>query len=135
MPLTIEIVTPEAKVYSETIESVVIPTVRGEIEILPGHVPLLAQVEPGDLRITKGVTTEWLAVGDGFAQIDGDVVRVLAENAITETKIDETTVKAALERAKKEIQFQKGVDPQQMEHLQGLVRYAGVQLAIKRRRC
>jgi F-type H+-transporting ATPase subunit epsilon len=134
MPLTLEIVTPEAKVYSDTIDSVVIPTVEGEIGILPGHIPLLTQVEHGELRVTKGNVTHWLAVGNGFAQIDGDTVRVLAESAITEEKIDESAVEAAMKRAEKELEEAKNMDPQQYEHLQNLVRYSGVQLAVKRRR-
>ena len=134
MPLILEIVTPEAKVYSDTIDSVVIPTVEGEIGILPGHIPLLTQIENGELRITKGGVTQWLAVGGGFAQIDGDTVRVLAENAITEEKIDETAVENAMKRAEQELKEAKHLDPQQYEHLQSLVRYSGVQLAVKRRR-
>jgi F-type H+-transporting ATPase subunit epsilon len=134
MPLTLEIVTPEAKVYSDTVDSVVVPTVEGEIGVLPGHIPLLTQVEHGELRVTKGATTSWLAVGGGFAQIDGDRVRVLAEHAITEEKIDELAVEAALKRAEDELKAAKDMDPQQYEHLQSLVRYSGVQLAVKRRR-
>lgn len=134
MPLTLEIVTPEARVYSDTIDSVVIPTIEGEIGVLPGHIPLLTQVEDGELRVTKGSVTHWLAVGGGFAQIDGDTVRVLAEHAITEEKIDETAVEAAMKRAEHELKAAKDMDPQQYEHLQSLVRYSGVQLAVKRRR-
>src|SRR3954470_17405507 len=134
MPLTLEIVTPEARVYSDTIDTVVIPTVEGEIGVLPGHIPLLTQVEHGELRVTKGNTTHWLAVGGGFAQIDGDRVRVLAEHAITEEKIDEHAVEVAMKRAEEELKAAKDMDPQQYEHLQSLVRYSGVQLAVKRRR-
>ena len=134
MPLTLEIVTPEAKVYSDTIDSVVVPTVEGEIGVLPGHIPLLTQVEHGELRVTKGGVTQWLAVGGGFAQIDGDRVRVLAEHAITEEKIDENAVETAMKRAQDELKASKDMDPQQYEHLQSLVRYSGVQLAVKRRR-
>ncbi len=134
MPLTLEIVTPEAKVYSDTIDSVVVPTVEGEIGVLPGHIPLLTQVADGELRVTKGATTLWLAIGGGFAQIDGDRVRVLAEHAITEEKIDEHAVEAAMKRAEDELKVAKDMDPQQYEHLQSLVRYSGVQLAVKRRR-
>jgi F-type H+-transporting ATPase subunit epsilon len=134
MPLTLEIVTPEAKVYSDTIDSVVVPTVEGEIGVLPGHIPLLTQVAHGELRVTKGNVTQWLAVGGGFAQIDGDRVRVLAEHAITEEKIDEHAVEAALKKAEDELKAAKDMDPQQYEHLQSLVRYSGVQLAVKRRR-
>lgn len=134
MPLTLEIVTPEAKVYSDTIDSVVIPTVEGEIGVLPGHIPLLTQVEDGELRVTKGTTTQLLVVSGGFAQIDGDRVRVLAENAINEEKIDEQAVEAALKRAEQQLREAKDVDPQQYEQLQSMVRYAGVQLAVKRKK-
>jgi F-type H+-transporting ATPase subunit epsilon len=134
MPLTLEIVTPEAKVYSDTIDSVVIPTVEGEIGVLPGHIPLLTQIEHGELRVTKGAVSSLLAVSGGFAQIDGDKVRVLAEHAITEEKIDENAVEAALKRAEQELREATNIDPQQYEHLQSLVRYSGVQLAVKRRK-
>lgn len=133
MPLTLEIVTPEAKVYSDTIDSVVIPTVQGEIGILPGHIPLITQVQDGELRVTKGAQTDLLAVSGGFAQIDGDRVRVLAEHAIDEKKIDENAVEAALKRAEEQLKAAKDLDPQQQEHLMSMVRYAGVQLAVKRR--
>jgi len=134
MPLTLEIVTPEAKVYSDTIDSVVIPTVEGEIGVLPGHIPLLTQIEGGELRVTKGAVSTLLAISGGFAQIDGDRVRVLAEHAISEEKIDEHAVEAALKRAEQELKEAKTMDPQQYEHLQSMVRYSGVQLAVKRRR-
>jgi len=134
MPLTLEIVTPDARVYSDTIDSVVIPTVEGEVGILPGHIPLLTQVEHGELRVTKGAETLFLAISGGFAEIEGDRVHVLAENAISEEKIDEKAVEDALRRAERELEEAKHLDPQQYEHLQGLVRYSGVQLAVKRRR-
>ncbi|MDQ5979176.1 MAG: F-type H+-transporting ATPase subunit epsilon [Verrucomicrobiota bacterium] len=134
MPLTLEIVTPESRVYSDTIDSVVIPTVQGEIGILPGHIPLITQVEDGELRVTKGTQTDLLAVSGGFAQIDGDRVRVLAEHAIDEKKIDENAVEAALKRAEEQLKAAKDLDPKEQEHLHSMVRYAGVQLAIKRRR-
>jgi F-type H+-transporting ATPase subunit epsilon len=133
MSLTLEIVTPQAKVYSDTIDSVVIPTVEGEIGVLPGHIPLITEIAHGELRVVKGTTSALLAVSGGFVQIDGDKVRVLAEHAITEEKIDENVVEAALKRAEEEIKAAKDMDPQQYEHLQSLVRYAGVQLAVKRR--
>ena len=134
MPLTLEIVTPEAKVYSDTIDSVVIPTVEGEIGILPGHIPLVTQVQDGELRVQKGGQIQLLAVSGGFAQVDDHNVRVLAERAISEEKIDEGAVEAALKRAEQELKEAKNIDPQQYEHLQSLIRYSGVQLAVKRRK-
>lgn len=134
MPLTLEIVTPDARVYTDTIDGVVIPTVEGEVGILPGHIPLLTQVEHGELRVTKGAETQFLAVSGGFAEVEGDRVHILAEHAITEEKIDEKAVEDAMKRAQKELDDAKHLDPQQYEHLQSLVRYSGVQLAVKRRR-
>ena len=84
--------------------------------------------------MTKGGQTQWLAVSGGFAQVESDKISVLAEHAITEEKIDENAVEAALKRAEQELKDAKDIDPQQYEHLQSLVRYSGVQLAVKRRR-
>ena len=134
MPLLLEIVTPDARVYSDTIDTVVVPTVEGEVGILPGHIPLLTQVEHGELRVTKGNATFFLAVSGGFAEISGHRVNVLAEHAISEEKIDEKAVEAAMKRAEQELAAAKHLDPQEYEHLQSLVRYSGVQLAVKRRR-
>ena len=134
MALTLEIVTPEARVYSDTIDTVVIPTVDGEVGILPGHIALLTQIANGELRVTKNGVTQWLVVSGGFAEVEGDRVHVLAENAINEEKIDEHAVEAALKRAEEQLAAAKDIDPAQYEHLQNLVRYSGVQLAVKRRR-
>ena len=134
MALTLEIVTPDARVYSDTIDSVVIPTVEGEIGILPGHIPLLTQVADGELRVTKGANTTYLVIGGGFAEIDGDKVSVLAERAIAEDQIDERAVEEAMKRAEQTIRDTKVMDPHEFEHLQNMVRFAGTQLALKRRR-
>jgi len=134
MPLTLEIVTPEARVYSDTIDSVVVPTVDGEVGILPGHIPLLTQVEHGELRVTKNGQTQWLVVSGGFAQVEGDRISVLAEHAIDEQKIDENAVEIALKSAQERLKEAEHLDPQEFEHLQSMVRFAGVQLAVKRRR-
>ncbi|KXU34133.1 ATP synthase F1 subunit epsilon [Cephaloticoccus primus] len=135
MSLTLEIVTPEARVYSDTVDAVVIPTVEGEIGILPGHIPLLTQVANGELVATRTGSggSQYLAVGGGFAQISGDKVSVLAEHACSEDAIDERAVEEALKRAQQQIEESKNLDPQQYEHLQNLVSYSGVQLALKRR--
>ena len=132
MALTLEIVTPEARVYSDTIDTVVIPTVQGEIGILAGHIPLLTQVEYGELRVTKGGVETRLAVGKGFAQVEGDVVSVLAEHAITEAKIDEAVVEEALKRAEQTLRVTKPEDFE-YERLQNMVNFIGAQLALKRR--
>jgi F-type H+-transporting ATPase subunit epsilon len=134
MSLTLEIVTPEARVYSDTIDTVVIPTVDGEIGILPGHIPLLTQVADGELRVTKDGKDQFLAVGAGFAQVEGDKISILAERAITEDKIDEKAVEEALKRAETQLKDSAHLDPAEQEHLHSVMRFAGVQLALKRRK-
>jgi len=134
MPLTLEIVTPEARVYSDTIETVVIPTVEGEIGILPGHIPLLTQVESGELRVTKDGKTEYLAVGNGFVQIDGDRVSVLAESAIVEEKIDPGAAEKAMARAQEALATRETMEPAEVERLEGIVRSSIAQLLVKKRR-
>jgi F-type H+-transporting ATPase subunit epsilon len=134
MPLTLEIVTPEARVYSDTIDSVVIPTTDGEIGVMPGHIPLLTQVDHGELQVTKGGATVRLAVSGGFAQIIADKVSVLAEGAIQEDKIDEHAAEAAMKRAEDALKAREAIEPAEIERLEGVVRFAVAQLALKRRR-
>ena len=134
MALTLEIVTPEARVYSDTVDTVVIPTVEGEIGILPGHIPLLTQVGAGELRVLKNGKTELLAVGNGFAEIDGDTVSILAESAITEEKIDVDAAEKAMQRAQEALRGRDSLDAAEVERFESIVRSAIVQLDIKRRR-
>jgi len=134
MPLVLEIVTPAARVYSDTIDSVVIPTLEGEIGILPGHIPLLTQVDAGELRVMKGGKVEGLVVGAGFAQIARDKVSVLTESAIEEEKIDENTVEEAMRRAEEALRGKESLEPADVERLEGIVRFSVAQLGVKRRR-
>ncbi len=134
MSLTLEIVTPEARVYSDTVDAVVIPTVEGEIGILAGHIPLLTQVDAGELRVTKNGTILYLAVGKGFAEVQGDKVSVLAEIAMNEEKIDEDLVAKAMQRAEEALQGKDSLDPAEVERLESVVRFSVAQLGVKRRR-
>ncbi len=133
MALTLEIVTPEARVYSDTIDTVVIPTTAGEIGILPGHIALVAQVAEGELRVTKDGKQLSLAIGGGFVEIDRDKISVLAERAITVEKIDVMAVETALKRAQDALKDTSTMDAAQVENLEGIVRFAVAQLGIKRR--
>jgi F-type H+-transporting ATPase subunit epsilon len=134
MALILEIVTPEARVYSETVDTVVIPTVEGEVGILPGHIPLVAQVGAGELRATKGSVTQLLVVGGGFAQVSGDKVSILADSAIQEEKIDENAVADAMKRAEDALKAKETLPPAEIERLEAVVRFSVAQLGIKRRR-
>lgn len=135
MPLTLEIVTPEARVYSDTVDTVVIPTVEGEVGILPGHIPLVAQIGAGELRATKGGVTEFIIVGGGFAQVTGEKVSILADSAIEEEKIDPNVVADAMKRAEEALKSNKeAMTPAEVERLESFVRFAVAQLGAKNRR-
>ncbi len=90
--MNIEIVTPEAKVYEDTIDSVVMPTTSGEIDILPGHIPIVTEIMAGELIVSKSGTRQSLAISKGFAQCVGDKISILAEDAIHIDEIDESAV-------------------------------------------
>jgi F-type H+-transporting ATPase subunit epsilon len=134
MPLTLEIVTPEGCVYSDTVDTVVLPTVQGEIGILPGHLPLLTQLEDGELRVQKGGSMESLACGRGFAEIAGDKISVLAEQAINVAAIDEAAVEKACRRAEEALAQKQSLSAEEAERLEGVMRFAYAQLDLKRRR-
>lgn len=133
MPLTLEIVTPVASVYRDTIDSVTIPTTSGEIGILPGHIPILTVVSSGELRVRKAGKTTGLVVGGGFAQVSGDTVSVLAENAIDIEQIDENAAEDARRRAEEAL---KGahLEPAEVERLEGVVRFSVAQINLRQRR-
>jgi F-type H+-transporting ATPase subunit epsilon len=134
MPLTLEIVTPEARVYSDTVDTVVIPTVEGEIGILPGHIPLVTQVGAGELRASKGGVTTLLVVGGGFAQVTGEKVSILADSAINEEKIDAHAVEDAMKRAEDALKAKDSMLAAEVERLEGIVRFSVAQLLVKKRR-
>jgi F-type H+-transporting ATPase subunit epsilon len=134
MPLTLKIVTPEAEVYSDTIETVVIPTTTGEIGILPGHIPLLTQVTAGGLRVTKDGRTSELIIGDGFAEIEADTVSILAQNAIEEEKIDFEAVEKARQRAEEALKNREKLTPEEIARDEASLRFVMAQLAQKNRR-
>ena len=134
MALTLEIVTPEGRVYSDSVDTVVLPTSTGEVGILPGHVPLLTELAAGELRVTRGAAFESIACGSGFAEIDGDKISVLAEQAINVAAIDESAVEKAIARAQEALKNREGLPAEELERLEGVMRFAYAQLDLKRRR-
>ena len=97
--LRLEIVTPEAKAYSEDVEMVVLPGTDGELGVYPQHVPVLTTLKPGELRVLKGGRETSLAVGEGFAEITGESISVLTDMALESSAIDEAAAEAAVARA------------------------------------
>ncbi len=131
--LRLEIVTPEAKTYSEDVDMVTMPGADGELGILPLHTPLMALLKPGELRIRRGSQETFLATGTGFAEVLPDRVSILTDMAVDEKAIDESAAQAAIERAQVAIkEAQNGSEEQAMAEAT-LARMAA-QLHLKRKR-
>ena len=88
MPLLLEIVTPERLAYSDTVDSVQLPGVEGELGVLPHHAPLVSMLGVGELRIRKSGAEESFAIVGGFLQVRPDRVVVMAETADLASEID-----------------------------------------------
>ena len=137
MALTIEIVTPEKKAFTGPADAITVPTAQGEIQLLPGHIPLTSLVVAGELVVQNGSSIERLAVDKGFVRILGDVVSVITEAAIDEKKIDLSAVHAAQERAEKALADARNapgeIDPAELEKLEQIIRFAVIQKLVKTR--
>ncbi len=97
--LRLEIVTPEKKIYSDDVESVVIPGSEGELGILTDHVALMTMLQPGELRVLKDGKELRMAVGSGFVEVSDNKVAVLTDMAVAESDIDDTAAEEAIARA------------------------------------
>jgi F-type H+-transporting ATPase subunit epsilon len=97
--LRLEIVTPEKKIYSDDVESVVVPGSEGELGILTDHVALMTMLQPGELRVLKDGKELRMAVGSGFVEVSDNKVAVLTDMAVAESDIDDTAAEEAIARA------------------------------------
>jgi F-type H+-transporting ATPase subunit epsilon len=130
--LKLEIVTPEAKVYSEDVDMVTLPGSEGEMGIYPNHVPLMTQIVAGEVLVQKGREQLSLAVGEGFVEITGDHVSILTDMAIRDQDIDEARSEEARRRA--EARLQEKLTAEESAMVQAALANAAAQLNVKRRR-
>lgn len=98
--LKLEITTPERIALKTAVRQVTIPTTEGEITVLPGHVPLLAPLASGELRLVDEEGKETLmAVSGGFVSVAPDKVSILADAAERAEELDLLSIEAAYARA------------------------------------
>lgn len=88
MALALEIVTPEQRVLSVEADEVRLPGSDGSFGVRPGHTPLVAALAAGELIYLTGGSEHRYAVGEGFAEVSDDRVRVLVEEAVRADQID-----------------------------------------------
>jgi F-type H+-transporting ATPase subunit epsilon len=130
--LKLEIVTPEAKVYSEDVDMVTLPGVEGEMGIFPMHIPLMTQIASGEIVARKGGQDYFLAVGDGFVEVTGERVAILTDMAIKADDIDETKAEDARKRA--EARLAEKLSDEETATVQAALLHSLTQLNVKRRR-
>ena len=101
MKLALEIITPTKVVLSEEVDEVTLPTVNGEITILPNHIDLLSKIKPGEMTIHRNGKIELFAITGGFLEISSNKVSILADHAIHADDIEIAKAEQAKERAEK----------------------------------
>lgn len=86
--IDLEIVTPEKRVLARRVDDVILPSVNGYMGVLPGHAPLLARLDAGELSYLEGGKRTYLAVSGGFAEVLRGSVSVLARTSEPAHEID-----------------------------------------------
>lgn len=129
--LKLEIVTPEAKTYSDDVEMVTLPATEGEMGVFPQHVPLVTQIVSGEVIVRKNGQDSFLAVGDGFAEITGARVAIMTDMAIAADNIDEAKAEEARRRA--EARLSERIDDEEAAMVSASLANSLAQLKVKRR--
>src|SRR6187402_819467 len=101
--LTLEIVTPDRSVVAEKVDEVEIPGSEGYFGVLPGHAPLLATLQVGEVWYRIGQEKHYLAVAFGFVEVLPERVTVLAQIAERAEDIDVARAEAAKRRAEERV--------------------------------
>jgi F-type H+-transporting ATPase subunit epsilon len=127
----LEIVTPEATVYSEVVEMVTLPAVEGQMGVLPQHVRLMTQMVPGELIVRKNGHEDYLAVGEGLVEITNDHVSIVTNMAIALESIDEAAAEEARQRAA--ARLREKLSSEEVASVNATLARSLAQLHVKRR--
>ena len=130
--LKLEIVTPEATVYSQQVEYVILQGVEGQMTILPQHTRLMTQLVPGEMVVRRDGQDEFLAIGEGLIQVTGDSIAVLTDMAVAAANIDEAKVEEARQRAA--ARLREKLSAEEVASVNASLARSLAQLQVKRRR-
>jgi F-type H+-transporting ATPase subunit epsilon len=130
--LKLEIVTPQATVFSEDVDMVTLPAIEGEIGVYPQHVRLITQVVPGEIIVNKDGHDRFLAVGEGLVEVTAHRVAIVTDMAIPAERIDEAKVEEARQRA--EARLREKISDEEVASVNASLVRALAQLQVKRRR-
>ena len=101
--LQLDVVTPERRVLSESVNAVTVPGSNGEMQLLPGHAALISELKTGVLTYNQDGTNFQLHVSGGFLEVNDDRVSVLAEIAERPEEIDAPRARLAREHTEKQL--------------------------------
>jgi F-type H+-transporting ATPase subunit epsilon len=130
--LKLEIVTPDAVVYSEDVNMVTLPAVDGQIGVYPQHVRLITQIVPGEIIVNVNGQDRSLAVGEGLVEISAHEVAIVTDMAIPAEHIDEAKVEEARERAA--ARLREKISDEEVATVNASLARSLAQLHVKRRR-
>lgn len=134
MPLQLDIVTPEKKVFSDMVDNVYLPGADGELGVLPMHAGLVTALRAGEMRYLHHGQVVTLAIGSGFAEITQQKVTVLTDMALGEGEIDESTTEDAIKRAQERLTSpEHSLDAEEVAYLQGIIAQSAAALHLKRK--
>src|SRR5699024_6427933 len=99
----VSVVTPNGPVLEKEYEMVSCKAQSGELGILPGHIPMVAPLTIGPIRLKQDDGEDYIAVNGGFLEVRPDKITILAESAETPSDIDVERAKEAEKRAEERL--------------------------------
>jgi F-type H+-transporting ATPase subunit epsilon len=103
-PFQVEVLTPEGEVFNDEVEMVSTKTTVGSIGLLANHQPLLAMLDPTELRLYKSESdVVRFAQGEGFLQVAGTHALVLVDEVFPVDELNSGDLRSRLERAEQEL--------------------------------
>jgi len=129
--IKLEIVTPEATVYSEDVDMVTLPGVEGQMGALPQHVRLMTQLVPGELIVRKDGHDDFMAVGEGLVEVNNERVSIVTNLAIAVDRIDEAAAEEARQRAA--ARLREKISSEEVASVSASLARSLAQLHVKRR--
>lgn len=135
MPLKLTVVTPESEYFSGDVDSVVLPGNEGQMEALANHAAMVATLEPGELsyKPTGESTKQYLAVGEGFVEINQVSVTIVTDIAAAETEIDLNSEEEAVARARKALEDTEDLGAEEIAVVRASLAKSLAKIAFKRR--
>jgi len=130
----VKVITPEKVIFDNEADELILPTINGEIAVLPHHVDLLTQLAPGEMIIKVKGKDHHIALTGGFLQIEQSELSVLAEYAIRSEEIDTKKAQEAQKRAEEVLKNTEKVGERDFAIAQMDIRKAVLELKVARKR-